>query len=75
MDEKLAKTLAAHDFEAWRATLWKEISAQAIGEGWVPQDEISPDGVIDPECDRWGQLYATLVGAVLLLFRFASFFA
>ena len=61
MDQKLAKTLCAPDFAAWRHTLWKEISHQAMGEGWVPADEIGEDGLIDPECDRWTCLWARLV--------------
>jgi hypothetical protein len=64
MDEKLTKTLAAQDFEIWRAKLWKEISQQAIGEGWVPEYEITEDGLIDSECDRWSTLWETLVGPV-----------
>jgi hypothetical protein len=61
MDDKLTKTLAAPDFAAWRNTLWKEISAQAIGEGWVPPREITEDGVINHELERWATLWTTLV--------------
>jgi hypothetical protein len=61
MDDKLTKTLLSPDFPSWRHKLWKEISAQAIGEGWVPEHEIGDDGLIDPECDRWGCLWARLV--------------
>jgi hypothetical protein len=61
MDEKLAKTLASPDFEAWRKTLWKEISTQAIGEGWVPESEITEAGVINPQANRWVSLWETLV--------------
>ena len=64
MDEKLAKTLAAPDFEAWRKKLWREISTQAIGEGWVPDSELTDDGVINPECDRWSSLWETLVSKI-----------
>jgi hypothetical protein len=62
MDEKLAKTLAAPDFELWRAKLWREVSLQAIGEGWVPEYEVTEDGLIDSNCDRWATLWETLVG-------------
>jgi len=68
MDEKLAKTLATTDFEAWRSKLWKEISLQAIGEGWVPQSEITQDGVINPRTERWASLWETLV-EIRYLFR------
>jgi hypothetical protein len=61
MDEKLAKILATPDFENWRNTLWKEISIQAIGEGWVPDSEITDDGVIDKTSERWSGLWDTLV--------------
>ncbi|KAF1984809.1 hypothetical protein K402DRAFT_405867 [Aulographum hederae CBS 113979] len=40
MDDKLAKTLSDPSFPAWRATLWREISNQAIGEGWAPKREL-----------------------------------
>jgi len=68
MDEKLRKTLAAPDFDAWRTTLWKEISQQAIGEGWVPPREITREGVVDHQCERWSTLWATLV-EIRYLFR------
>jgi len=68
MDEKLAKTLAAPDFEAWRVKLWREISTQAIGEGWVPDSEITASGVINHQCDRWSSLWETLV-EIRYLFR------
>jgi hypothetical protein len=61
MDEKLAKTLASADFEAWRLKLWKEISTQAIGEGWVPIYEIGADGIINHNLERWSLLWETLV--------------
>jgi hypothetical protein len=63
MDQKLAKTLHSADFEAWRATLWKEISTEAIQHGWVAKEDIRrSDGLINPDSDRWSQLYARLVG-------------
>lgn len=62
MDGKLAKVLISPDFEAWRATLWKEISQEAIQHGWLSRGEIrAHDGVINPDCERWSQLYARLV--------------
>jgi hypothetical protein len=61
MDEKLAKTLAAPDFEKWRITMWKEISQLAIGNGWVPEPEITHDGVINHRHERWTGLWDTLV--------------
>ena len=64
MDEKLAKTLAAPDFFAWRNRIWKEISDEAIGKGWVPEAEITEMGVIDHCCERWSQLYARMVGSI-----------
>ena len=63
MDEKLAKTLCASDFTTWRYNLWKEVSLEALGEGWVPESEIGDDGLIDPECERWNCLWARLVGS------------
>jgi len=68
MDEKLAKTLAAPDFEGWRSTMWKEISTLAIGNGWVPEEEMSPKGVIDHRHERWSSLWDTLV-EIRYLFR------
>ena len=62
MDDKLAKTLNSADFGTWRARIWKEISDEAIGKGWVPEDEQSEDGVIDPCNERWRQLHARMVG-------------
>lgn len=67
MDDKLAKTLASQDFFIWRARIWKEISDQAIGKGWVPEDEQTDDGVIDPFHERWRQLYARMVNSLLYL--------
>jgi hypothetical protein len=64
MDDKLAKALAAPDYELWRKTLWKEISAQAIGEGWVPLDEINDEGIINYESERWATMWAHLVSRV-----------
>jgi hypothetical protein len=62
MDAKLNKILCSPDFEAWRATLWKEISQQAIQHGWVSREDIRQhDGVINPDSERWSQLYARLV--------------
>jgi len=69
MDEKLAKILASPDFEAWRSGLWKEISAEAIAHGWVARDDIRGNGSIDPESDRWSQLYSRLV-EIRYLFRY-----
>jgi hypothetical protein len=62
MDEKLAKILRSPDFEAWRASLWKEISTEAIQHGWVAREDIrKSDSVINPDSERWSQLYARLV--------------
>lgn len=72
MDEKLAKTLASADFDAWRLKLWKEISTQAIGEGWVPIHEIDSNGEIDNNVDRWSLLWETLVGCLHHPFRGSS---
>ncbi|KIW06529.1 uncharacterized protein PV09_02961 [Verruconis gallopava] len=70
MDVKLAKILCSHDFEAWRAALWKEISTEAIQHGWVAKEDIRrEDGVIDPTSERWSQLYARLV-EIRYLFRY-----
>jgi len=63
MDDKLAKTLASPDFEAWRARIWKEISDEAVGKGWVSEEEQTEDGVVDPCHERWRQLYARMVGS------------
>ena len=63
MDDKLAKTLNSADFGIWRARIWKEISDEAIGKGWVPEDEHTDDGVIDPCHERWRQLHARMVGS------------
>jgi len=68
MDLKLAKTLASPDFEAWRKTLWKEISSHAIENGWVPESEITRDNVISHDCDRWSTLWESLV-EIRYLFR------
>jgi hypothetical protein len=68
MDSKLAKTLAAPDYESWRLTLWKEISAQAIGEGWVPASEMGADGRINHESEKWAPMWAHLV-EIRYLFR------
>ena len=62
MDDKLVKTLNSTDFGTWRARIWKEISDEAIGKGWVPEDEQTEDGVIDPCHERWRQLHARMVG-------------
>jgi hypothetical protein len=61
MDEKLAKILASADFQPWRATLWKEISAEAIAHGFVGRGDILPDQTINPNSERWCQLYSRLV--------------
>ena len=62
MDAKLNKILCSPDFEEWRATLWKEISSEAIQHGWVAKEDIRPhDRVINPDSERWSQLYARLV--------------
>jgi hypothetical protein len=61
MDDKLAKILATPDFEAWRAGLWKEISAEAIAHGWVDGRDMLDEGIVDPECARWGGLWVRLV--------------
>ena len=65
MDDKLAKTLASSDFVAWRERIWKEISDEAIGKGWVPEEEQTDDGVIDPFHERWRQLHARMVSKIL----------
>jgi hypothetical protein len=66
MDDKLAKILYSSDFEAWRATLWKEISTEAIQHGWVAREDIRrSDRVINPDSERWNQLYARLVRVLL----------
>ena len=65
MDDKLMKTLNSTDFGAWRVRIWKEISDEAIGKGWVPEDEQTEDGVIDPCHERWRQLHARMVGPEL----------
>ena len=65
MDAKLNKILCSPDFEEWRASLWKEISTEAIHHGWVAKEDIRPyDRVINPDSARWSQLYARLVGRV-----------
>jgi hypothetical protein len=61
MDEKLSTILATPDFEAWRAGLWKEISAEAIAHGWVERRDVREDGTVSPESARWGQLFLRLV--------------
>lgn len=61
MDEKLAKIFASPDFEEWRNTLWKEISAEAIAHGWVLREDIRADNMIDCRSERWSQLYSRLV--------------
>jgi hypothetical protein len=61
MDEKLSKILSTPDFEAWRAGLWKEISAEAIAHGWVERRDMLSDGIVNPESARWGQLFLRLV--------------
>jgi hypothetical protein len=62
MDAKLTKILCSPDFEAWRYTLWKEISQEAIQHGWVAREDLRQhDGVINPDSERWSQLYARLV--------------
>ncbi|KAF2667388.1 hypothetical protein BT63DRAFT_291084, partial [Microthyrium microscopicum] len=68
MDEKLRKTLASSDFEDWRRKLWKEISKEAIGEGWVADTDITNDYVIDHRAHKWIQLWETLV-EIRYLFR------
>jgi hypothetical protein len=69
MDSKLAKTLAAPDYDSWRQTLWNEISSQAIGEGWVLASELTADGrSIDHESDKWAPMWAHLV-EIRYLFR------
>ncbi len=65
MDEKLGKILASPNFEAWRAALWKEISAEAIAHGWVERRDIREDGSVDPDSTRWGQLFLRLVSLIL----------
>lgn len=70
MDDKLSKILSTTDFETWRANLWKEISVEAIQHGWVSREDIRrSDRLIDPESERWSQLYARLV-EIRYLFRY-----
>lgn len=70
MDAKLNKILCSPDFEAWRASLWKEISQEAIQHGWVDKGDIRiHDGTINPNSERWSQLYARLV-EIRYLFRY-----
>ena len=64
MEERLAKTLCAPDFEEWRRGLWREISSQAIGNGWVPVYEVTKEGVIDHTSERWKSLWDSLVRIV-----------
>ncbi|KAK3060245.1 hypothetical protein LTS18_008976, partial [Coniosporium uncinatum] len=47
MDDKLCRTLAAPDFESWRARLWREISDQAITEGYVQEYELCGVSALD----------------------------
>ncbi|KAK3063203.1 hypothetical protein LTS18_002258 [Coniosporium uncinatum] len=47
MDDKLRRTLAAPDFESWRARLWREISDQAITEGYVQEYELRGVSALD----------------------------
>jgi len=47
MDDKLRRTLAAPDFESWRARLWREISNQAITEDYVQDYELRSASALD----------------------------